>query len=202
MATFPEWLNNEKIEAIFTDNSLMDGYKFLNADKNDGYVFICDDDILYPPGFCYKMINHLKHLPPRSVASIMGKNLLPLPIESYANDVHEFFRAFEYHSQYYEVNLIGMCGAVYHSSYCRVNDKDMKVTDSDVCMSAYCHKHNIRKFVVPHFGTWCKDLNHLLPSDIETMWTHNKVDKRDKAITDFINTNIGQIQSETGNSFA
>lgn len=205
-AELPDWLVNDKIRTVFTDNSIMDGYKFLAADVNKGYVFICDDDIWYPHDFCETMIRHLDKLPPRSVASIMGKNLLPLPIESYANGHHEMFRAFEYHTKYYEVNLIGMCGAVYHSSYCKMNEKSIYVTDSDVCMSAYCHKHGIRKFVVPHFHDWCKDLNHLFPPETNTMWIHNKSDANDKTITDFINWNFGQPDKsyhypEMGNSF-
>lgn len=186
----PSFLENDKIEYIFCDNSLRDGYKFLKADTNEGYVLICDDDILYPPDFAKTMISKLEALNQRAVLSIMGKNLLPLPISSYAKQIHECFRAFEYHTKMYQVNLIGMCGAVYHSRYCKISEKDMKVQDSDVCASAYCFKNNISMYVVQHLGDWCHDLSYLLPDNATTMWLLNKTVEKDAEITRFINDNF------------
>lgn len=188
--SIPGFLNDEKIEYIFCDNSLLDGYKFLKADTNEGYVLICDDDILYPHDFAQTMIAHLEALNKRAVLSIMGKNLLPLPITSYAKQIHECFRAFEYHTKMYEVQIIGMCGAIYNTKYCKISEKDMFVQDSDVCASAYCFKHNISMYVVPHKGDWCQDLSYLLPSDTVTMWNLNKATEKDCWITDFINDKL------------
>ena len=213
----PDWLDHPKIERIYCDNSKMDGYKFLDAHLNDGYVLICDDDILYPPDFAETMVKHLNFFSHPTVLSIMGKNLMPRPMESYANGRHEFFRAFEMHTHFKKCELIGMCGAIYHTRNCKVNETDMVITDSDVCMSVYCDKNRIDKYVVPHAGEWCKDLMEgvTLESDgvrpaVPTMWMHNKLEKRDKQITKYINDNLGKNDSkcftdcegEEGDSFA
>lgn len=199
----PEWVVHEKIEYIYTDNSLMDGYKFLKADENNGYVLICDDDILYPPDFSSTMVKHMDSFLYPVVLSIMGKNLVPRPMESYALGKHEFFRAFEMHSTFKKCELIGMCGAIYHTDYCKVNETHMKVTDSDVCMSVYCHQNGIQRYVVPHAGDWCRDLMEGAPDYIPTMWTHNKVEKRDVEITNYINEHLGEFapRGEEGDSF-
>lgn len=189
----PEWMKHPKIETVFCDNSIMDGYKFLNADQNKGYVFICDDDIKYPTDFVETMLAAHRLMGHHSIISIMGKNLAPLPIESYARGGHEFFRAFEYHTRYYKVNLIGMCGGVYHSDFCKINEKDMKVPDSDVCMSAYAIRNHLPMWVIPHPADWCADLtSSFIPSETQdnTMWNHNKNEERDALITRFINQNL------------
>ncbi len=191
----PDFLVHDKIQTVFCDNKLLDGYKFLDADQNSGHVLICDDDIAYPPDFVEVMLDAQRRAG-RAVISIMGKNLLPIPFESYALGQHEFFRAFEYHSRTYEVNLIGMCGAIYHTDYCKINHTDMLVSDSDVCMSAYCSQRNIKMYVIRHKADWCKDLSYLLPDDTETMWKLNKHEKRDFQITDFINRNIKNLGHE------
>ncbi len=199
----PEWAEHEKIECLFTDNSLMDGYKFSKANENDGYVLICDDDILYPPDFAETMVKHLDNFSSPVVLSIMGKNLIPRPMGSYALGKHEFFRAFEMHTTFKKCELIGMCGAIYHTDYCKINETHMKVTDSDVCMSVYCDQHHIKKYVVPHAGDWCGDLMEGAAENIPTMWLHNKAEKRDREITDYLNENLGKYipKGETGNSF-
>jgi hypothetical protein len=186
----PDYLLDDKIEVVHCDNSIMDGFKFIHADTNNGYVVICDDDILYPPDFVAKMKWHLDSMSYPSVMSIMGKNLLPFPIESYAYGKHEFFRAFEYHSRLYEVDIIGMCGAIYHTSHIKINEKNMVVRDSDVCMSVFCRQFNIKKYVVPHYADWCVDLMQILPHDVNTMWLHNLAEKNDKIITEYINNNL------------
>lgn len=189
----PAWMYSPKIETVFCDNSIMDGYKFLNADQNKGYVFICDDDIRYPKDFVRQMIWWQQTMGKNSVLSIMGKNLSPLPLDSYARGGHEFFRAFEYHTKFYKVNLIGMCGGVYHSDFCKINEKNMVVPDSDVCMSAYAIKNQLPMYVVPHAADWCEDLTNTHIEFINrenTMWNHNKAEERDKKITRFINENF------------
>lgn len=198
----PEWAKHEKIEILYCDNSLMDGYKFSKADENDGYVLICDDDIIYPPDFREVMVQHLDNFAEPVVLSIMGKNLIKRPMQSYAMGRHEFFRAFEMHTDFRKVELIGMCGAVYHTDYCKINEKHMKVTDSDVCMSVYCNQYRIKKFVVPHAGDWCIDLMEGAPETIPTMWLHNKDEERDRIITDYLNNYLDiPVRGEHGDSF-
>jgi len=186
----PSWLNDPKIEVIYSDNKLMDGYKFLKADTNEGYTLICDDDILYPPDFASVMVHFIKTVPHPSIISIMGKNLLPRPMESYAKGQHEFFRAMERHTQFYEVELIGMCGAIYDNNHVKINETDMVIRDSDVCVSVWAKQNKIRKYVIPHDADWCQDLSHLNPSDTPTMWLHNLLEKRDLRITKYINQHL------------
>jgi len=47
----PDFLKNNKIEIIFGNNELKGSTKFYWADKVDGYLFTCDDDLIYPSNY-------------------------------------------------------------------------------------------------------------------------------------------------------
>ena len=52
----PEWLSEmPKVIAITGENNLADNAKFLFVDVVDGYFMPCDDDLVYPPGYAYRM---------------------------------------------------------------------------------------------------------------------------------------------------
>ena len=40
--------SEDKIGYELLDNQLGDGAKLYNADKREGFVFLCDDDLIYP----------------------------------------------------------------------------------------------------------------------------------------------------------
>lgn len=53
----PFFLNHPKIEVVLGDNSRGDNSKFHWIDSLNGYVFTCDDDLLYPPDYINRMQN-------------------------------------------------------------------------------------------------------------------------------------------------
>lgn len=53
--SIPLFLNNPKIEVVLGDNSRGDNSKFHWIDALNGYVFTCDDDLLYPPNYIQQM---------------------------------------------------------------------------------------------------------------------------------------------------
>ncbi|MBN67868.1 MAG: hypothetical protein CME32_01130 [Gimesia sp.] len=53
--SIPLFLNHHKIEVVLGDNSRGDNSKFHWIDALSGYVFTCDDDLLYPPNYIQQM---------------------------------------------------------------------------------------------------------------------------------------------------
>lgn len=184
----PEFLQNDKIEVVFIDNSLLDGHKLYKAETNEGFTLIVDDDIEYPENFVSTLLDYQNKL--GGIVSIMGANLCPRPIKSYSGMEHEWFRAFSYVKEVREAELIGMCGALYHSDEIRIGVNDIHVTNSDINMSFYCKKKGIKMHVIPHLPDWCADLMLTLPPDSVTMWGTNKERHVDRIITEFINNNL------------
>ena len=186
----PDWMrHNPKIEGIRKKNELMDGERFVLNETNEGYILFCDDDLKYPPDFVDTMIKHLDSLAHPAIISIMGANLCR-PLKSYHNDQQEYYSAVGYISKMHEVEMIGMCGAITHSSYFKMTTKDIKVMNSDINTSVYCKNNGIKKYVVPHRADWCEDLMKTLPPDSFTVWNYNKPRSNDQVITKFINENF------------
>ncbi len=66
----PEFLFDCK--TIILDNSMGDAGKFYFAEKCEGYLLTCDDDLIYPSGYVDKMIKGLeKH--PGCVVTLHGR---------------------------------------------------------------------------------------------------------------------------------
>lgn len=185
----PEWMDHPKIEAFRKKNTLMDGERFTLNETNEGYILFCDDDLKYPPDFVQTMIGHLDSLGHPGIVSIMGANLCR-PLKSYNSEAHESFKALSYISRMYEVEMIGMCGAITHSDYFKMNTSHVKVMNSDINTSVYCKNNGIKKYVVPHRADWCEDLMKTLPPDAFTIWTYNKPKGHDQVITKYINENF------------
>jgi len=61
-----------KINFVMLKNQWGDGAKLYDAEKRSGYVFLCDDDLIYPPTYTLDMINaYNRHK--GSIISLHGK---------------------------------------------------------------------------------------------------------------------------------
>ena len=83
--------NNRKIFFALMDNSLGDSAKFYDADQRKGYVFACDDDIIYPQGYVSYMIEAIKRH--GGIVTLLGKRYDDRPIESFRNGYTSIYRA-------------------------------------------------------------------------------------------------------------
>jgi hypothetical protein len=73
-------------EVIQLDNSKGDAGKFYFAERLKGYIFTCDDDLIYPPDYVQFMINGLYRYPECAV-TLHGRK--------YSRPIQGFQRAFE-----------------------------------------------------------------------------------------------------------
>ena len=82
------FLNDKKINAVLSDNSLGDAHKFQFQEKNQ-YYFTCGDDLIYHPNYTKNMIEGLhKHY----IVTIHGRVFLQFPIDSYYNSLTTKYR--------------------------------------------------------------------------------------------------------------
>jgi|SRR5688500_15323519 len=173
----------QKIKFIQHDNSLQDGARFINAHAKPGYCLVCDDDIVYPPDFVETMINW--HTAVGGFVTVMGKVLKPRPLESYYKGWAQNFRTFDKIDQLQRVDIPGCCGILWHTKEVIVNDKDMDIPNSDVCVGIAARMSDVPCHVVPHSADWLTNLMPELPKD--TLSIFGKYRKNDKIQTDYIN---------------
>jgi hypothetical protein len=165
-----------------------DGWKFRmeGVKSHDDIIFICDDDIRYPPDYVATMLRHLKQ---GEVITCMGKNLKPRPIKSFYRDELNCFKTFEDNLYMEQVEIPGTCAMAFHRSTCPdIDHTYFKSINSDIWMGIYCKDNNIPCFVVPHRGDWLTNLMPLLPADTPSVFDRFK--DNDQHMTELINTRL------------
>lgn len=138
----PDFLNDPKITWIRRKNKYGDAYKFYWVEKINGPVALCDDDIIYPPGYCDFMQNGLNKY--GGVVSIQGRNFDKFPIFSYYHRATE--RTFCYYEQAMDVKVqFGGTGVMCFDT--REVSPPMnyfkKKNMADIWMGLYCVENNI-----------------------------------------------------------
>jgi hypothetical protein len=171
------------VKFIEHDNSLQDGARFINANAKPGYCLVCDDDIFYPPDFVQTMINW--HTVVGGFVTVMGKVLKPRPLQSYYKGWAANYRTFDKIDQLQRVDIPGCCGILWHTKEVTVNESNMIIPNSDVCVGALAKELSIPCHVVPHAADWLTNLMPELPKD--TLSIFGKYRKNDKIQTDYIN---------------
>jgi hypothetical protein len=169
-------------------NSPMDGMKFKASGlrTSDDIVFICDDDIKYPPDFVKVMLSHLK---PGIVVTVMGKILKPRPIKSFYRDELECFKTFENNPAMVQVEIPGTCGMAFHRATCPDLDETyFKSINSDIWMGIYCKDRGIPCYVIPHRADWLTNLMPLLPVDTPSVFDRFK--DNDGEMTQLVNDRL------------
>lgn len=76
----PRFLN--KKEVVLLDNSKGDAAKFYFADKFKGYIFTCDDDLIYPVGYTDYLIEAVKRY--NCICTLHGRKY-PRPVTGFQN---------------------------------------------------------------------------------------------------------------------
>lgn len=182
-----EWTKyrGKPLQVVEHDNSLQDGSRFINADRKPGYCFVCDDDILYPPDFVEKMIATYDVSPDITFLAPMGKILKPRPLTSYYKGWAKNYKTFEEVKELTRVDIPGCCGILWHTDRVKVNQTDMNVPNSDVCIGVLAKHRGLGCYVIPHAADWLKDLMVELPKG--TMDIYNRYKKNDSLQTEYIN---------------
>jgi hypothetical protein len=166
------------------DNSLKDGSRFIGAHKKPGYCMVCDDDIEYPPDFVNSMIATYNSTP-MGFLTVMGKNLKPRPLQSYYKGWAENYKTFSEVKELTRVDIPGCCGILWHTDIVQVNETDMNVPNSDVCVGVLAKQRGLLSYVIPHTSTWLKNLMPELPKN--TLDIYKTYKNNDKLQTDYIN---------------
>lgn len=74
-AEIPDWVQNKTkiVPLLNTPDCYTSNAVWLAVDNIDGYVFICDDDIVYPPDYVSTMISKIKEFGNKAIISLYGE---------------------------------------------------------------------------------------------------------------------------------
>lgn len=138
----------EKISYMLLDNSLGDAAKFYGAEDLNGYVFTCDDDLIYPKDYVRYMISKVDKY--KAVVSLLGK-VYPRPIMSFRKGYKKIYRCLGTVSEDHVVDIVGTGAMAYHTDHIDVNISDFKKPNmADIWLSKLAHEQGVPLMVVEH----------------------------------------------------
>ncbi len=177
----PFWAKDiRKIESHLMDNSLGDAAKFFEIDKKSGYLFTCDDDLIYPDTYVQDMIEKIEeyHCP----VSLHGRCFDVRPIKSYYHSATKKYRCLGDVSDCYQVDVGGTGVMAWRSDMLKISIEDFPVKNmADIWFAKLCHEQGVNIICVKHPA---KYLGYIHPiSNI-----YDDTNKADSYQTQIINT--------------
>ena len=185
----PTWLeyesadHNMKVIGSLTSNMAGDANKFWNVENHDGYVFTCDDDLIYPPDYTQTLTNKLQEYDNRVIVTCHGRVFPKGPIESYYAD-----KILSYHCLY-EVKQdclvhVGGTGVMaFHTSTLDIKYSDFQQANmADVWMAKVAYQNYCPIICIEHGEGWIG----YQPTPDETIW--DRYSRFDEVQTEVINS--------------
>ena len=153
----PSFCYKPKVQFYHLDNSKGDAAKFYGLRNVEGYIFTCDDDLIYPPDYVETMTKMLQKNANSVILTNHGRTMQPKPVaNSYTS------RRASYHwkdEQPASVRLdIGGTGVMaWHScsffpDYNRIDKANM----ADIWVAMFAQEQSVEIWLNPHRECWLK----------------------------------------------
>lgn len=152
-----ESLINQVDELIIYDNSKSDANKFNGVDKFEGYIFTCDDDLIYPPDYVKTLIDKIEKYNRKAVITCHGRTFPKRKINSYYRDKLEGFRCLGNVAEDVQVDSGGTGVMAWHSDLWRPEMSwFLSANMADVFIAVEARKRNIPIICIKHNEGWIK----------------------------------------------
>lgn len=185
----PKFLEHEKITVVRHDNSLEDGSRFINIERESGYTLVFDDDILYPSNYVERMIECIEYLThfhdQEVIVGPMGKVLKPRPIRSYYQNIDRSYKTFSEVNHHYVVDVIGACGIMWNAEKVKITQDIIQTPNSDLCVAKFAKENNVLQICVAHKAGWL--INLMTELSVQTPSIFRKYRHKDEKLTEFVN---------------
>jgi hypothetical protein len=157
---------NDKVYFIRRNNEMTDGEKYYNIENAaPGYIFTCDDDILYPPDYVQKSIETIEKYGRKYVITYHGR-VWNHPCKNYYTD--RWHKGMEDEGMYrciegFEGDHFVDCGgdgvAAWHTDTLKMRyDYCEHKNMSQLWLALKCNEDGIKQKAIGHPEGWLKDL--------------------------------------------
>jgi hypothetical protein len=166
--TIPDWIKSlNKIEAIPMLNELKDSGKFWYANIPDVIYFGCDDDLLYPMGYCDYLVEGVAKY--NGLVSLHGKKYLA-PVTGFKKWAGNY-RCLGTVSDDVRVNVVGSGCCAFDTNRIHVHMPQFKIHGmADIWMSKIATEQWVPIMVLKHNTGYLRYTNITTP----TIWGTTK----------------------------
>lgn len=162
----PNFCYHAKIKVYHLDNSKGDAAKFYGLKNISGYIFTCDDDLLYPKDYVKTMIFKLEEWKNEVILTNHGRIMNEKPVRNSYTDRKQAFHCLK--DVFSEVILhIGGTGVMaWHSEafFPDIDAIDQK-NMGDIWVAKFAHEQGVKIVLNSHIEGW---IQYLHPS--HTIW--------------------------------
>ena len=155
-----QYYNNFKPKGLTfykRNNKYGDAEKFNGVDKLEGYIFTCDDDLIYPPDYVETMIKKIEQYGRKALITCHGRTFPKRKIRSYYKDKLEGFRCLGTVDQDVQVDSGGTGVMAWHSDLWRPQMDWFKAPNmADVFIAVEARKRNIPIICISHQEGWIR----------------------------------------------
>jgi len=151
----PEFLNRRWINVKVLDNSTGDAAKFFGVERLRGYIFTCDDDIIYPSHYVRSTIKKLQGYNNKVIVTYHGKVFKNRPIKDFYTDpqIKHHYLDRVIRDEY--VNIGGTGVMAWHSSAIKLKYSDFHLPNmADIHISRVAHKKKIGIICLNHLSNF------------------------------------------------
>lgn len=167
----PDFLNNKKI-TCFIKNDIGDIGKFYNIEKENGYYFTIDDDIIYPPDYTQKMIQAIDRHQKKVIMGVHGSIINTRVMNNYYRDRN----LTHYRNSLIQergVHVIGTGTAAFHTSTIKIKLSDFPQPNmADIWFALLAQKQKIPMILITRPLMWLKDVPEAL--QMESIYSKSK----------------------------
>lgn len=134
-------------EVVFLDNTMGDAGKYYFVKDLEGYIFTCDDDLIYPPDYVKYMIQGINRY--KCPVTLHGKTYQP-PIESFGKPLANY-RCLDDVNQDGRVDVGGTGVMAWHSADLKVSYEDFKSKNmADIWFAKLCKEQGVKIMCLSH----------------------------------------------------
>ena len=161
--------HTDKIAYFAMDNSTGDAAKFFRVEKLKGYIFTCDDDLIYPGNYVEKMVSKLKEHSNKVILSCHGRKMNIKPVTSIYSDRIATYPCTMFVIGDYYVEIGGTGVMAWHTNYFKPEYSAFKRKNmADVWVAKQASEQGCKILVMGHPDKW------LIPTDLDpnlsTIW--------------------------------
>ena len=175
----PDFLGSPKVTAIHLDNSKGDGAKFYGMKDVKGYIFTCDDDLIYPEDYVQVMTDKLKQHDNRVILTNHGRIMEPKPVRNSYTDRRGGSRNPD--SKFHclldapresALDIGGTGVMAWHSDYFLPDyDRITLANMADIWVAKFAHEQGCKILHNPHKEGWIRYASRVLGlPDPPTIW--------------------------------
>ena len=161
-----------KIYYYMLDNSLGDAAKCYDLDKRNGFIFLCDDDLIYPPNYVsYMLSKYNQHK--GSIITLHGK-VWQKPVRRAHGGYRENYHCLHTVVGDHIVETGGTGVMLFHTDDFRINvNYCLRPNMLDIWIGKRAKELGVKIIVVEHRAGWLRYL-----SPLKTIWnSHTKEDE-------------------------